>query len=153
MEKKNPAADETTCSICNLPLDPYAEKGWFDHVVDSEHLFLRNIYSHSQIKTMSIDDVDEYKENLYWFLNILIDFEDALQHGNATEEVMDFIREDLCGAYDTFSSLRQAIEKISLPKRPFSRKQELFHEKIVAFLYSNLISFCITDKVKGIPIS
>ena len=102
---------------------------------------------------MSIDDVDEYKENLYRFLNILIDFEDALQHGNATEEVMDFIREDLCGAYDTFSSLRQAIQKISPPKRPFSRKQELFHEKIVAFLHSNLIPFCITDKVKGIPMS
>ena len=102
---------------------------------------------------MSIDDVDEYKENLYRFLNIFIDFEDALQHGNATEEVMDFIREDLCGAYDTFSSLRQDIEKISLPKRPFSRKQELFHEKMVAFLYSNLIPFCITDKVKGIPMS
>ena len=24
---------------------------------------------------------------------------------------------------------------------------------MIAFLYSNLISFCITDKVKGIPIS
>ena len=72
-------------------------------MVESEHLFLRNIYSHSQIKTVSID-------------------ENALQDSNATEEVMDFIREDLCGAYDTFSSLRQDIEKNFTSKKTIFEK-------------------------------
>ena len=66
---------------------------------------------------------------------------------------MNFIREDLCGLYDTLNKLREDIEKVLVPKKPFSRKQELFHDKMVAFLYSNLIAFCITDKIKGIPIS
>ena len=66
---------------------------------------------------------------------------------------MNFIREDLCGLYDTLNKLREDIEKVLVPKKPFSRKQELFHDKMVAFLYSNLIAFGITDKVKGILIS
>ena len=105
------------------------------------------------MKTVSIDDISEYKESLYRLLNIFTDFEDALQDGEPSEEVINFIREDLCNVYDTFNNLRDDIEKISVPKKPFSRKQELFHNKMITFLYSNLISFCITDKVKGIPIS
>ena len=50
-KKKNPVTNETLCCIC----DPYTDKGWFDHVIEVEHLFLRNIYSYSQIKTMGID--------------------------------------------------------------------------------------------------
>ena len=104
------------------------------------------------MKTMSIDDNSVYKESLYCLLNNFTDFEDAVQDGEPREEVINFIREDLCNVYDTFNSLREDIDKISVPKKPFSRKQELFRDKTIAFLYSNLISFCITDKVKGIPI-
>ena len=97
------------------------------------------------MKDMSIDDINEYKENLHRLLNIFSDFEGALQNGEPNEEVINFTREDLCGAYDTFNSLREDIEKISLPKKPFLRKQEIFCEKMIAFLYSNLIAFCLTD--------
>ena len=48
--KENPVTDETVCSICDFPLDPYSENGWFDDVVISEHLFLRNIYSPLEMK-------------------------------------------------------------------------------------------------------
>ena len=153
-EKKNPLTNDTVCTICDFPIDPYTENGWFDHVVNSEHLFLRNIYSHSQMKIMGIDDIDEYKEGLYRLLNIFTDFEDALQYGQPSEEVIDFIRElDLCDTYDNFNSMREDIEKVSLPRKSFPKKQELFRNKMVALLYSNLIPFCMTDKVKGVSIS
>ena len=68
------------------------------------------------------------------------------------EQVLDFIREDLCEVYETFNCLREDIKKISLPKKPYAKKK-VFKEKLVAFLYSNIIPFCMTDKVQGIPIS
>ena len=61
--------------------------------------------------------------------------------------------EDLCDAYETFSELREDIEKIVVPKKHFSHKSHNFSEKIIAFLYSNMIHFCRTTKVKGILIS
>ena len=54
--------------------------------------------------------------------------------------------------YKTFNCLREDIKKISLPKKPYAIKK-VFKEKLVAFLYSNIIPFCMTDKVQGIPIS
>ena len=54
--------------------------------------------------------------------------------------------------YKTFNCLREDIKKISLPKKPYAKKK-VFKEKLVAFLYSNIIPFCMTDKVQGIPIS
>ena len=40
---------ETTCSICDFPLEPESKNGWFDHVVKAEYLFLKNIYSESEM--------------------------------------------------------------------------------------------------------
>ena len=78
--KQNLLTNKTNCCICDLPIDPHAENGWFDYVVNSEHLFLRNIYSLSQMKAIGIDDIGEYIENLYRLLNIFTDFEDVLQN-------------------------------------------------------------------------
>ena len=57
--------------------------------------------------------------------------------------------------YKTFNCLREDIKKISLPKKPYAikKKKEIFKEKLTAFLYSNIIPFYMTHKVKGIPIS
>ena len=93
--KQNLLTNKTNCCICDFPIDPHAENGWFDHVVNSEHLLLRNIYSLSQMKAIGIDDIGEYKENLYELLNIFTDFEDVLQNEEPNEKVINFIREDL----------------------------------------------------------
>ena len=105
------------------------------------------------MKTMEIDSLDDYKDHIYRLLNIFEDFEDALEGGTTNEQVLDFIREDLCEVYERFNCLREDIEKVSIPKKPYAKKQEIFRDKMVVFLYSNLIPFCMTDKVKGIPTS
>lgn len=53
------------------------------------------------------------------FIDYLIffeDFEDALQSGTTNDQVLDFIREDLCEVYETLNCLREDIEKVSFPK-------------------------------------
>ena len=41
--------------------------------------------------------------------------------------------EDLGNSYETFGDLRQDIEHIQVPKNPFSSKNALFSEKVIAF--------------------
>ena len=106
MDKKYP---KTIYSICDFSICPFADKGWFDSFSNFEHLFLQIIYFYKQMKSMEIDNIEEYKQNLYRLLNILADFEDALQHGQRNEEVLDFIR-DLGDAYNAFSALEQILK-------------------------------------------
>ena len=107
MDKKYP---KTIYSICDFSICPFADKGWFDSFSNFEHLFLQIIYFYKQMKSMEIDNIEEYKQNLYRLLNILADFEDALQHGQRNEEVLDFITEDLGDAYNAFSALEQILK-------------------------------------------
>lgn len=105
------------------------------------------------MKSTNILEIDEYKEILYRIINIFHDFEVALQDGVLNDEVRYFMMEDLSDDYETFQDIQADIEKVSIPKKPFSNKQQFFVDKMIAFLYSNLINFCRTKKVKGILIS
>ena len=58
--EKIPVTKEITCTICDFPLSVEAENGWFEHVAKAEHLFLRNIYSESEMKSMEITDMENY---------------------------------------------------------------------------------------------
>ena len=58
IKKKNPNTSETICSICDFSICPFADKEWFDHVRNCEHLFLRNFIL---TKSMGIDNIEEYK--------------------------------------------------------------------------------------------
>ena len=151
--KKNPVKTETVCSICELPLEVESENCWLDHVVKAEHLFLKNIYSESEMKSMDILDIENYKEIFYCLFDVYHHSEVALQDGFINEEIKKFMTEDLSYTYETFQELRQEIEKIVVPKRIFSHKNNNFSDKIITFPYSHLINFCRTRKVKGIPIS
>ena len=58
--RENPIVpSKTTCSICGFLLDVESDseqhKNWYDFVIKCEHLFLRNIYSSTDVKEMDID--------------------------------------------------------------------------------------------------
>ena len=93
--QKNPVKYETKCTICDFPLVAEAKNGWFVHVVKADHLFLRNIYSDSEMKSMKIFDLESYKEILYRLLDLHDHFETALQDGVVENEIRDFMLEDL----------------------------------------------------------
>ena len=55
---------ETPCSICGFLLDVEAEgkhKSWCDFIVECEYLFLRNIYSDTDLQNMKIDSIEKYE--------------------------------------------------------------------------------------------
>ena len=52
---------ETPCSICGFLLDVEAErkyKRWYDCILECEYLFLRNIYSDTDLQNMKIDNIE-----------------------------------------------------------------------------------------------
>ena len=112
-----------------------------------------NIHLPSEMKQMGIDNFSADKDNLARFLDIMNDFEEALQYGEPNDDVINFINFEQFFAYHTFADIKENVDKISLSKKPFSKKQYNFTEKAIASLYSNMIHFCATNKVTGIPIS
>lgn len=100
---------------------------------------------------MKIDEIEDYKDQMYKILNMFKETEEALETHNPSKTILDFLREDLC-AFETFESIRKDIEKIDVPKKPYAKKNEIFNDKMVVFLYSNFIPFCITNKVKSVPL-
>ena len=80
-------------------------------------------------------------------------FEKALDDGDLADEVRNFLLEDLDDCYSTLLQLKEEIQYVSIPKKRFAAKKNLFSEKLPAFLYSAMVRFCETDKVKGIPLS
>ena len=62
--KENPIVQsETICSICGFLLNVDSD-GWFDFVVNCEHLFVRNIYRFDDLKQMDIETEEKYRETL-----------------------------------------------------------------------------------------
>lgn len=104
------------------------------------------------MKKMEIENFDNYSDIICRMINLFEDFESALEIHDPNENVLEFMREDL-QMYETFQSIRENIEKINIPKRPYSKKNLFFRDKMLLFLYSNLIRFHKTDKIKGIPLS
>ena len=99
---------------------------------------------------MSIENKENYEEKPIEFYHL---FESALQEGEMCDEVRDFLLQDLDNCYSTFQDLREEINQISIPKKRFASKKTPFSEKLIAFLYSSMVNFCKTDKVKRIPLS
>ena len=118
MEKKNTVNYQTKCTICDFPLVAEAKNGWFEHVVQAEHLLLRNNYSCEEMQSMGIFDGEDYKDILYRLVDLHSYFETALQDSVINDEISDFTLEDLNNSYETFEELRKDIEHISVPKKP-----------------------------------
>ena len=151
--KDNPLDKNSLCCLCDFPLAADSEKGWFDFVVRCEYLFLRNIYSYEDLKQMNIENEENYEDIIRRLIEYYPLFENAIQEGDMCDEVMNFLLEDLNNCYSTLEELREEIDHISIPKKRFNSKKTLLSEKLIAFLYSSMLTFCKTSKVKGIPVS
>ena len=69
------------------------------------------------------------------------------------DEVTKFLLEYLHNNYSSLQNLREEIDHISIPKKRFTSKKTLFSEKLLVFLYSSMVDFCKTSKVKRITLS
>ena len=113
-------------------------------------MFFRNIYFADELEKMDIETEQKYTEIIYRLLEYYPLFEKAIEDGDICDEVRSFLIEDLNECYSTIKELKEDICHAWVPKRQFSSKKPLFSEKLLAFLYSSMVGFCKTDKVKGI---
>ena len=152
--KENPIVpSKTICSICGFLFDVHARgehKRWYDFIVECEHLFVRNIYSDTDLQKMKIDDIEKY-EIFDRHVELFPVVEGALEDGNASVEFKDFMIEELDNVYSTVEELKETIDNVVVPKKRFVKTD--FADKIIGFIYSSLINFAETDKVKGLPLS
>lgn len=79
-----------------------------------------------------MDEIENYKDQMYKILYMFKEFEEALETHDPSKTILDFFREDLC-AYETIESIRKDIEKIDVPKKPYSKKNVIFNDKMVVF--------------------
>ena len=102
---------------------------------------------------MNIENEQNYEGILQRLIQVYPIFEKALQEGELCDEMRNFMLEDLDSNYSSLQDLREEIDHISIPKKRFASKKTLFSERLLAFLYSSMVNFCKTNKVKGIPLS
>ena len=101
---------------------------------------------------MKIQHANEYREILDRFLEVYPMLENVLEHEDISEGFKNFLVEDLDDSYPTLLDLKSDVEHINIPKKKFCCKKVVFSDKMIAFLYSTLVRFTVTDKIKGIPI-
>ena len=71
------------------------QKSWYNFIIQCEHLFLRNIYSEVDLKRMGVSNIDDYLLTIEKLRPLYSDFENALNGRDLSEELSNFIREDL----------------------------------------------------------
>ena len=101
------------------------------------------------MKKMEIENLSGYSNIIYRLADHFEEFENFVENQTSPENVREFIDLD---DLDTFRDLKEYIDRVKIPKRPYAKKGQVFKEKLTAYLYSNFIKFIITDKVKGVPI-
>ena len=113
----------------------------------------RNIFTLNELKEMEIDNIKEYYQIIDRLVELFPEVENALDTGDMSEEFKNFMLEDFDDQYATLREMKDDIHHIVLPKKPFCVNKFDLSDKIISFIYSTLIKFVRTNKVKGVPLS
>ena len=113
--------------------------------------FLRNIYSDTDIQKMEIDGIEKYYEIFDRLVDLFPVVGSTLEDGDANTDFEGFMSEELDNLYSTTDELKETIGKVVVAKKRFVKTD--FADIIIIFIYSSLIKFAETDKIKGIPMS
>ena len=97
---------------------------------------------------MEVDEIEKY----YVHFDRLVDpfpvAETALEDVDINSEFENFLSKELDNFYSTIDKLKETIDNVVAAKKRFVKND--FADKIISFIYSSLIRFAETDKVKGI---
>ena len=100
---------------------------------------------------MKIEDIEKYYDIFDRLVDLFPVVESALEDGDISVEFQDFMLEELDNVYSTVSEMKDYIDNIVVAKKRFNKPN--FSDKIISFIYSSLIKFVETNKVKDIPMS
>ena len=88
--KENPIVpSKTICSICEFLLDVRAcdeHKRWYDFIVECEYLFLRNIYSHTDLQKLKKNDIEKNYKICYRLVDLFPVVESVLEDVDTSTE-------------------------------------------------------------------
>ena len=79
--------------------------------------------------------------------------ETALEDGDISVEFRYFMQEDLDNVYSILREMKDDIDNIVVAKKSFRKTKADFADIILSFIYTLLIKFVETNKVKGILMS
>ena len=122
-----------------------------DFVVEHEHLFLRNIYNIAELKVMKTDTTEKYSEIFEKMLKLFPVVETALEDEVESAEFKQFMEEDLDNLYNYIEEVKEYGRSIPVKKKYFCKID--YADKVLFFIYSELIKFESTGKIKGVPMS
>ena len=157
IKENPPVSSKTTCCVCGFLLDTQAcreHKRWYDFIVQREHLFIRNIYTEDELGKMeTTKDLCNYYDSFKKSIELVPIMEQALecpQWIKEKEKLEEFMGEDLNNVYAHLGEVKEAIDEVEVKKKIGKSN---YIDKIICFIYSSIMKFCETDKVKGIPMS
>ena len=114
------------CCICDFPIDPFSDSGWFSHVCSAEYLFLQNIYSERDLARINIASLEEFVAKVKKMLDCLPAFCDSIKFENfKSMRHLANIDEDLDGLLTEIHAAATNTFQIEQEKGKLSKKQVL----------------------------
>ena len=125
------------------------KKTWYDFVYKKEHHFIRNIYSREELFSMdNTSDISDYYEQFGDFIKILIQLEKRLCNSRMGKSPIleGFLYYNLNGEFFHYWEIRDAIDEFKVVKK-YGKSEYI--DKIIGFVYANVMKLKTTKKVKG----
>ena len=127
------------CEICDFPINPFAETGWFQHVCSAEYLYLENIYSKKDMFKVNINEFEEFLCKVKKVLDNLEEFCSSLEIENDKSCQEDVSNEELNKIKADISNTRTS--------RQDKKEEGPTKEKTVGYLYKKSIRFLKNDNI------
>ena len=96
-------------------------KRWYAFIVECEHLFVRNIYSDTDLQKKKIDDIEKYYEIFHRLVELFPVVEGSLVDGDTSAAFEDFMIDELDSAFSTVEELKETIDNVAVPKKRFAK--------------------------------
>ena len=96
-------------------------KRWYDFIVECEHVFVRNIYSDTDLQKKKIDDTEKYYEIFRRLVELFPVVEGSLVDGVTSVAFEDFMIDELDSVFSTVEELKETIDNVVVPKKRFAK--------------------------------
>ena len=166
--KKNNEIDwtKTKCFICDFKLnldlaqDPHSdEMTYLGFIIRKEHLFLRSLFDKDLLnKFEKAKDLAMYHKNVIRLTNcvrllcICYAMDSDIEH--IDHDCLEyFLIVDLNDEFSSFEEVYEAINEQEIKKSTIKPKESARLEKIISFVYFNIMKIPNKDQINGLPIS
>ena len=135
------------CQICDFPINPFVEDGWFQHVCLAEFLFLENIYSKHDLFRMGIGEFESFTAKIEKILASL-DFCESIQFENCKSNIEGVRNEEVDQIVAEIKRIQTSVNTKT------DEKDELTKKQVLGYLYKKSQHFLKNDNINlNVPYS